>query len=210
MDFLDVFNRESLELLLERWMWDHAIELVPDAKPANCKVYSISLLEQKKLDAFIAEGLSTSHICLSKSPMASPVFFVKKDGAQWFVQDYRVLNAMTMKNWYPLPLINDLINHLKCAWSFTELDIRWGVNNVRIWEGDEWKATFRMNRGLFEPLVMYFGLTNSPATFQTMMNDIFQDLILSGDVMVYLNDILVAHSDLTCHCKVVREVLQQL
>src|ERR1700712_4606563 len=143
--------------------------------------------------------------------MASPVFFVKKkDGALRFVQDYRALNAMTVKNRYPLPLINDLINQLKGARFFTKLDIRWGFNNVRIREGNEWKAAFWTNRGLFEPLVMYFGLTNSPATFQTMMNDIFQDLILSGNIMVYLDNILIAHLDLTCHQEVVREVVQHL
>jgi hypothetical protein len=197
--------------LLEKRAWDHAIKLVPDAKLANCKVYPISPLKRKELNAFIAEGLSTGHIRPSKSPMASPVFFIKKkDGALRFVQDYWALNAMTVKNRYPLPLIKDLINHLKGAQFFTKLDVRWGFNNVRIWEGDEWKATFRTNWGLFEPLVMYFGLTNSPATFQTMMNDIFQDLILSGDVMVYLDDILIAHSDLACHRKIVWEVLWQL
>jgi hypothetical protein len=88
-----------------------------------------------------------------------------------------------------------------------KLDVQWGFNNVRIREGDEWKAAFHTNQGLFELLVMYFGLTNSPATFQTMMNDIFQDLILSGDVMVYLDNILIAHSDLAHHRKIVREVL---
>jgi hypothetical protein len=98
--------------------------------------------------------------------MASPVFFIKKkDGALRFVQDYRALNTMTVKNRYPLPLINDLINRLKGAQFFTKLDVQWGFNNVWIREGDEWKAVFRTNRGLFELLVMYFGLTNSPATF---------------------------------------------
>jgi hypothetical protein len=210
-EFEDVFNRESFDSLPERRTWDHAIELVPDSKPANCKVYPISPVEQKELDAFIEEGLATGRIRPSKSPMASPVFFVKKkDGALRFVQDYRALNAMTVKNRYPLPLINDLINRLKGARYFTKLDVRWGFNNVRIREGDEWKAAFRTNRGLFEPLVMYFGLTNSPATFQTMMNDIFRDLILSGDVMVYLDDILIAHSDLARHRKIVSEVLRRL
>jgi len=190
----------QFDSLSEHRFWDHAIELVPDSKPANCKVYPISPLEQRELDAFIEEALGTGRIRPSKSPMASPVFFVKKkDGSLWFVQDYRALNAMTVKNRYPLPLINDLINRLKGARFFTKLDVRWGFNNVRIREGDEWKAAFRTNRGLFEPLVMYFGLTNSPATFQTMMNDIFQDLILSGDVMVYLDDILIAHSDVRRH-----------
>jgi hypothetical protein len=143
--------------------------------------------------------------------MASPVFFVKKkDGALWFMQDYRALNAMTVKNQYPIPLINDLINRLKGAQFCMKLDVHWGFNNVRIRKGDEWKVAFRTNRGLIEPLVMYFGLTNSPATFQTMMNDIFQDLILSGNVMVYLDDILIAHSDITRHREIVREVLRRL
>jgi hypothetical protein len=173
-DFLDVFKKESFDSLLEKRAWDHAIELVPDAKLVNCKVYPISPLEQKELDAFIVDGLSTGCICPSKSPVASTVFFIKKkDRALQFVQDYRVLNAMTVKNWYPLPLINNLINHLKGAQFFMKLDVWWGFNNVWIREGDEWKAAFRMNWGLFEPLVMYFSLTNSPATFQTMMNDIF-------------------------------------
>jgi hypothetical protein len=194
-----VFNKESFDSLPEKQAWDHAIELVPDAKPANCKVYPISPLEQKELDAFIAEGLSTGRIHPSKLPMASPVFFIKKkDGAFRFIQDYRALNAMTVKNWYPLPLIDDLINRLKGAWFFTKLDVQWGFNNVRIREGDKWKAVFHTNWGLFELLVMYFGLTNSLATFQTTMNN-----ILSGDVMVYLDDILIAHSDLACHREIV-------
>jgi hypothetical protein len=74
---------------------------------------------------------------------------------------------------------------------FTKLDIRWGYNNIRIREGDEWKATFRTNRGLFEPLVMYFGLTNDLATFQMMMNEIFQDLITEGVISIYLDKILI-------------------
>ena len=104
--------------------------------------------------------------------MASPVFFIKKkDGSLRLVQDYCVLNAMTVKNRYPLPLISELLNNLRGARYFTKLDVCWGYNNVRIKEGDEWKAAFRTNRGLFEPLVMFFGLTNSPATFQMMMNN---------------------------------------
>jgi hypothetical protein len=90
-----------------------------------------------------------------------------------------------------LPLINNLIHRLKDACYFTKLDICWGYNNVCIHEGDKWKATFCTNRGLFEPLVMYFGLANSLATFQTMMNEIIQDLITEGVVLVYQQ-----HSDL--------------
>ena len=89
--------------------------------------------------------------------------------------------------------------------------MRWGYNNVRITEGDEWKATFGTNRGLFEPLVMFFGLTNSPATFQTMMNDIFQDLIMDGSVCVYIDDdILIFTKTLVEHGRITKLVLQCL
>jgi hypothetical protein len=101
------------------------------------------------------------------------------------------LNAMTVKNAYPLPLIAEVIEKARNARWFSKLDIRWGYNNVRIKPGDEWKAAFRTNRGLFEPLVMFFGLCNSPATFQTMMNELFRDLINRGVVCVYMDDILV-------------------
>jgi hypothetical protein len=126
----------------------------------------------------------------------------EESGKLRFVQDYRALNAITRKNHYPLPLINDLIHRLKDAHYFTKLDIRWGYNNVRIREGDKWKAAFRTNGGLFEPLVMYFGLTNSPATFQTMMNEIFQDLITEGVVSVYLDDILIFTNSLEEHSQI--------
>jgi hypothetical protein len=126
----------------------------------------MTLTEQTEMDAFLEEALATGHIRQSKSPLGAPVFFIKtKDGKLRFVQDYQALNAITRKNQYPLPLIDDLIHRLKGACYFTKLDVCWGYNNVCIHEGDKWKATFRTNRGLFEPLVMYFGLTNSPATF---------------------------------------------
>ncbi|KDR65950.1 hypothetical protein GALMADRAFT_24820, partial [Galerina marginata CBS 339.88] len=139
--------------------------------------------EQKELDTFIKENLDLGRIHPSASPMASPVFFIKKkDGFLHLVQDYHVLNAMTVKNKYPLPLISELINKLQSAKYFTKLDVCWGFDNVRMKEGDEWKAAFRTNCGLFKWLVMFFGLTDSPATFQTIMNDIFEDLISEGVV----------------------------
>ena len=100
---------------------------------------------------------------------------------------------MMVKNTYPLPLVPDIINWISDSKAkyFTKLDVRWGYNNVWIKEGDEWKAAFQMNQGLFEPLVMFFGLTNSLATFQTMMNDIFKDLIDEGHVAIYMDNILI-------------------
>src|SRR5436190_5393137 len=174
-DFQDVFEKKDFDELPPSRPWDHAIELLPGVEPRlDCKIYPLSRDEQAQLDAFVEENLRTGRIRPSKSPMASPFFFVKKkDGALRPIQDYRKLNDMTIKNRYPLPLISDLIDALQNAKYFTKLDVRWGYNNIRIKEGDEFKAAFRTNRGLFEPLVMFFGLTNSPATFQTIMNVIF-------------------------------------
>jgi len=124
--------------------------------------------------------------------MAVPVFFIKKkDGSLWLVQDYHALNTITMKNRYPLPLIFKLVIQLCRAWYFTKLDVCWGFNNVRIKPGDEWKAAFCTNRSLFKSLVMFFRMTNSPATFQTMINDIFRTLIAEGIIVVYLDVILI-------------------
>ena len=117
---------------------------------------------------------------------------------------------MTVKNSYPLPLMTDIITRLRKAKMFTKLDVRWGYNNVRIKEGDEWKAAFRTNRGLFEPLVMFFGLTNSPATFQTMMNDLFRVLIDEGVVSIYIDDILIHTESLEEHRSVTKRVLEIL
>ena len=173
-EFEDVFSKESFDTLLERKPWDHAIELEPGSKPTNCKVYLLSPREQVELDAFLEENLCTRRICPLKSPMASLVFFIKKkDGSLRLIQDYRALNAVTIKNRYPIPLISELITQLYGARYFTKLDVCWGFNNIWICDGDEWKATFRTNHGLFEPQLMFFGLTNSPTTFQTMMNNIF-------------------------------------
>jgi len=210
-EFEDIFSKDSFDVLPDHKVWDHAIELEPGSKPSNTKVYPLSPKEQVELDEFLQENLRSGRIRPSKSPMASPVFFIKKkDGSLRLVQDYRALNGITIKNRYPIPLISDLVNQLRGAKYFTKLDVRWGYNNVRIKKGDEWKGAFRTNRGLFEPLVMFFGLTNSPATFQTMMNDIFHDLIMDGTVCVYLDDILIFTKTIAEHRKIVKIVMEHL
>lgn len=122
--------------------------------------------EDKELERFLDDALTKRYIVLSKSLMVSLVFFVKKkDGKLHFIQDYWELNVVTINNCYPLPLASDIINRLTKAKIFMKFDVRWGYNNIRIKEADQWKAAFITNRGLFEPHVMYFGLTNSSATF---------------------------------------------
>jgi hypothetical protein len=145
------------------------------------------------LDEWIKEQLAKGYIRPLKSPQASPFFFVEKKDAKKLrpCQDYRYLNEFTKPNAYPLLLISDLMIMLKGSKFFTKLDIRWGYNNVRIKEGDEWKAAFITNKGLFEPTVMFFGLQNSPATFQAMMDDYFRDMIDEGWIAIYMDDILI-------------------
>ena len=113
----------------------------------------------------------------SKLRYTAPCFYIpKKDRSLQLVQDYRKLNQVTIKDKTPLPLIGEVINKLKDTRYFNKLDLIWKYNNVRI-KGDKWKAVFLTNKGLFKPQVMYFGLYNSPGTFQRMMNSIFRELL---------------------------------
>jgi len=140
-----------------------------------------------------------------------PVIFVpKKDGKRRIVQDYRYLNKFTVKNSYPLPLISDLVDNMGTKRVFMKMDLRWGYNNVRIKEGDEWKAAFMTHVGSFKPVVMFFGLTNSPATFQTMMNNIFRDLINKGDVATFIDNVLVGTEMEKGHNELVEKILRRL
>ena len=101
-----------------------------------------------------------------KSPQTLPVFFVgKKDRSKRMVMDYCNLNDQTVKNNYPLPLITDLIDNMDSKKVFTKIDLRWGFNNIRVKEEDKWKSVFTIHMGFFEPTVMFFGITNSLATF---------------------------------------------
>ena len=102
------------------------------------------------------------------------------------------------------------MDKLKGAWYFMKLDLRDGYNNIRIKEGDEWKAAFKTSRGLFEPTVMFFGMMNSPATFQNMMDDIFRDLITEGWIIIYMDDIFIFTKELHENIKCTRRTLQRL
>jgi len=123
------------------------------------------LKEEEALNQWLDEQLKAGLIIESKSRYTVLCFYIpKKDGSLRLVQDYRKLNQVMIKDKMPLPLIGEVINKLKEARYFNKLDLIWGYNNVRIKEGDEWKAAFLTNKGLFEPQVMYFGLCNLPGT----------------------------------------------
>jgi len=138
-----------------------------------------------------------------KSLIGAPVFFIKKkEGSLHLVQDYWKLNEIMVKNSYLLPLVSDMLTRLHNAEWFTTLDLCWGFNNVQLKEGDEWKAAFSMNQGLFELLVMFFGLCNLPATFQTMMNNILCPFIDHNEGICYMDDILIHSASLTDHQRI--------
>ena len=146
-----------------------------------------------------------------KSPQTALVFFVgKKDGKKRMVQDYQYLNEWTIKNNYPLPLILDVLENISTKKVFMKMDLRWGYNNVRIKEEDEWKAVFTTPEGFFEPTVMFFGLTNSPATFQAMINELLRDLINTRKVAVFIDDVIIGMETEEGHDELVVEVIKRL
>ena len=121
---MDIFAKKSFDSLPERRPWDHAIKLTGDHRSPRRKLYPLSPVEQAELDKFLEENLASGRIRPSKSPMAAPFFFVKKkDGSLRPVQDYRFLNLIMVKNKYPLPLVDDLIQSLRGAQYFTKLDV---------------------------------------------------------------------------------------
>ena len=175
------------------------------------KVYPLSREEKEEVREFIKEQLRKGYIQPSKSPQTALVFFVgKKDGKKRMVQDYWYLNEWTVKNNYPLLLILDVLENTGTKRIFTKMNLRWGYNNVRIKEGDEWKAVFTMPEGSFEPTVIFFGLTNSPAMFQAMMNELLRDLTNMGKVAVFIDDVIVGTETEEEHDELVAEVIRKL
>jgi hypothetical protein len=188
-----VFSEEASQRLPQHTIWDHAIELL-DGAPTTLPGRLLPLTQEERQEAhnFVAEHLKRGTIQLSNSPYAANFFFVKKkDKKLCPVQDYRPVNKWTRKDRNVSPLIPEVIDRLSGCTLFTKFDVRWGYNNVRIRGGDEWKAAFLTPEGLFEPTVMFFGLTNSPATFQMMMNTIFRREVALGWLSVYMDDIAI-------------------
>src|SRR6201994_4573026 len=209
--YLKVFSKTESEKMPPRREWDHKIDLKPDFAPKRLPIYQLTPRERLELKAFIKENLRKGYIRKSQSPMASSFFFIgKKGGDLRPCQDYRYLNAHTVRNAHPIPSIARIMDKLKDAQYFTKLDVRQGYNNVRIRKGDEWKAAFRTPEGLYEPTVMFFGMTNSPATFQDMMNSLFKDLLDEGGVIIYMDDILIYAKTVKQLDKLTEQVLKIL
>ena len=156
------------------------------------RLLPLNQAEIAKQSKFVTEHEERGTIRPGIGPYAANTFYVKKkDGKLRPVQDYRPLNKWTKRDRNVSPLIPQVIDRLSGCTRFTKFDIWWGYNNIRIKEGDEWKAAFLTREGLFEPLVMFFGLTNSPATFQRMMNTIFWEEVTQGWLSVYMDDLAI-------------------
>lgn len=189
---------------------DHKIELEPGAKPPYLPIYHMSPLELEELNRQLTELIEKGYIQPSKSPYGSPVLFVpKKNGKLRFCVDYRALNKLTVKNRYPLPRIDELLDRLQGAAYFSKIDLQSGYWQIRIAEEDVHKTAFRTRYGHFEWKVLPFGLTNAPATFQGLMNDIMRPY-LDQFVIVYLDDICIYSKSPEEHVEHVDKVLSVL
>ncbi|KAK3569659.1 hypothetical protein QTP86_002643 [Hemibagrus guttatus] len=183
-DFQEVFSEERAARLPRHQVWDCAIDLLPNASPPKGRIYPLSLPESKAMEEYIETSLAAGHIRPSMSPAAAGFFFVgKKDGGP--------------------------LEQLRGARVFTKLDLRSAYNLVRIREGDEWKTAFHTTHGHYEYCVMPFDLTNAPAMFQALINEVFRDLLGRG-VIAYIDDILVYSTSMEEHVRQVREVLARL
>ncbi|UTT90637.1 hypothetical protein NDA17_001263 [Ustilago hordei] len=206
----DVFDEVEADKLPHHTKHDLHLELIEGGKPPQGPLYLKGPKEMSELRRYLDENLEKGFIRPSKSPAQSPVLFIpKKDGGLRLCVDYRGLNEITVKNRAPLPLIEEQLFLLRKARIYTKLDLRAAYNLIWIAKGDEWKTAFGTQLGLYEYLVMPFGLANAPAHFQSFINDIFQDII-GIYVVVYLDDFLIFSDTEEAHVKHVTEVLTHL
>jgi hypothetical protein len=209
-EYQDVFPADLPSSLPPRRDIDHRIELIPGSAPTSRPTYRLSPAELDELKKQLAELTAHGFIQPSKSPYGAPVLFVKKKGGELrMCIDYRALNKITIKNRYPLPRVDELLDRLHGAKYFSKIDLRSGYHQVRIHPDDVEKTAFRTRYGHFEFLVLPFGLTNAPATFMHLMQQIFRPY-LDSFVIVFLDDILIYSRTLEEHQQHVRLVLDQL
>ncbi|XBH55725.1 hypothetical protein VPH35_077749 [Triticum aestivum] len=196
-EFQDVFA--DPKSLPPHRQYDHAVTLVDGARPTNTRPYRYSPLQKDEIEGQVREMLDSGVITHSVSPYAAPVLLVKKKDNTWhFCINYRRLNDVTIKNKFPLPIVDELLDELANAAHFSKLDLRACYHQIRMKETDEDKTAFKTHHGHFQFRVMPFGMTNTPATFQCLMNAIFAAYTRKF-VIIFLDGILVFSETLEEH-----------
>ncbi|KAL1224845.1 RNA-directed DNA polymerase-like protein [Cardamine amara subsp. amara] len=207
-EFSDVF--QSLQGLPPSRSDPFTIELEPGTTPISRAPYRMAPAEMAELKKQLEELLSKGFIRPSTSPWGAPVLFVKKkDGSFWLCVDYRGLNRVTVKNRYPLPRIDELLDQLRGATWFSKIDLASGYHQIPNYEVDIRKTAFRSHYGHYEFVVMPFGLINAPAAFMRLMNSVFQEY-LDEFVIIFIDDILVFSKSRAEHEVHLRVVLTKL
>lgn len=208
--YQDVFPEELPVGLPPSREIDHRIELLPGATPPSRPTYRLSTAELEELKKQLKELVEHGFIRPSKSAFGAPILFVKKkDGSMRMCVDYRALNDITIKNSYPLPRIDELFDQLQGSKYFSKIDLRSGYHQIRIHPDDIEKTAFRTRYGHYEFLVLPFGLTNAPATFMHLMNEILRPF-LDDFAMAFLDDILIYSKTYEEHFRHVKLVLDKL
>jgi hypothetical protein len=167
-------------------------------------------MHKDEIERQVKQLLHSGLISLSTSPFASLVLLVqKKDGTWRFCVDYRKLNSLTVKNIFPMPLIDEILDELHGSKYFSRLDFKSGFHQIRMDPADEYKTTFKNHHGHYQFKVMSFVLTSAPATFQCTMNSILEPF-LRKFIIVFMDDILVYSGSLSDHAQHLKQVLTQL